>query len=56
MSGAVLSKFGIGTLAFWETPMQVFGPSFQPFQFMIEAPGAFVCLGLMLCIMNLFKK
>jgi Na+-translocating ferredoxin:NAD+ oxidoreductase subunit E len=32
--------------------MQVFGPSFQPFTFMIEAPGAFVCLGLMLCLMN----
>ena len=24
--------------------------------FMIQAPGAFVCLGLMLCIMNLFEK
>jgi len=23
---------------------------------MIEAPGAFVCLGLMLCIMNLMGK
>lgn len=56
MTGDVLSKFGIGTLSFWETPHQVFGQSFQPFQFMIEAPGAFVCLGLMLCIMNLFKK
>jgi len=33
--------------------MAVFGPSFQPFTFMIEAPGAFVCLGLMLCLMNL---
>jgi electron transport complex protein RnfE len=32
--------------------MQVFGPSFQPFTFMVEAPGAFVCLGLMLCLMN----
>lgn len=56
MTGAVLSKFGIGTLAFWEASHPVFGPSFQPFKFMIEAPGAFVCLGLMLCIMNLFKK
>jgi len=33
----------------------VFGPSFQPFTFMIQPPGAFVCLGLMLCIMNLFE-
>ena len=36
--------------------MTVFGPSFQPFTFMIEAPGAFVCLGLMLCIMNILGK
>lgn len=33
--------------------LQVFGPSFEPFRFMIEAPGAFICLGLMLCGMNL---
>jgi electron transport complex protein RnfE len=31
----------------------VFGSSFQPFTFMVEAPGAFVCLGLMLALMNL---
>ena len=36
--------------------MTVCGPSFQPFTFMIEAPGAFVCLGLMLCIMNILGK
>jgi electron transport complex protein RnfE len=34
----------------------VFGPSFQPFSFMVEAPGAFVSLGLMLCIMNVLGK
>ena len=34
----------------------VFGPHFQPFNFMIEAPGAFVGLGLMLCLMNLIAK
>ncbi len=34
----------------------VFGPAFQPFSFMVEAPGAFVCLGLMLCLMNLAGK
>jgi Na+-translocating ferredoxin:NAD+ oxidoreductase subunit E len=34
----------------------VFGPSFMPFTFMIQAPGAFVCLGLMLCLMNLAGK
>jgi electron transport complex protein RnfE len=34
----------------------IFGPAFQPFKFAIEAPGAFVCLGLMLCLMNLIGK
>jgi len=50
--GAVREVFGSGTLL----GASVFGPSFQPFSFMIEAPGAFVCLGLMLCIMNLVGK
>ncbi|MCP4666256.1 MAG: electron transport complex subunit E [Deltaproteobacteria bacterium] len=34
----------------------VFGASFEPFSFLVEAPGAFVCLGLMLCIMNILGK
>jgi electron transport complex protein RnfE len=34
----------------------VFGSSFQPFTFLIQAPGAFMCLGLMLCIMNMLGK
>jgi len=38
------------------TAVPVFGPSFEPFSFMVEAPGAFVCLGLMLCIMNMLGK
>ena len=42
----------IGTGTFFGT--QVFGPSYQPFSFMVQAPGAFLCLGLMLCIMNMF--
>ncbi len=50
---AVREAIGSGTLTFWEKPIQLFGPSFQPFSFMVEAPGAFVCLGLMLCLMNL---
>ena len=54
--GAVRELFGSGTLTIWETPIQIFGPAFQPFTFMIEAPGAFVCLGLMLCVMNLAEK
>ena len=50
--GAIREIFGTGTFL----GVSVFGPSFQPFTFMIQAPGAFVCLGLMLCIMNLFEK
>ena len=36
--------------------MQVMWDSFEPFAFMVSAPGAFVCLGLVLGIMNLFPK
>ncbi|NQT56916.1 MAG: electron transport complex subunit E [Desulfobacteraceae bacterium] len=44
----------IGSGTFYNIP--VFGESFMPFTFMVEAPGAFVCLGLMLCIMNMLGK
>lgn len=47
--GAVRELLGNGTVL----GMDVMGPSFVPFSFMVEAPGAFICLGLMLCIMNL---
>ena len=50
--GAVREIIGAGTVTFWETAIPLFGSSFQPFTFMIEAPGAFVGLGLMLCAMN----
>jgi electron transport complex protein RnfE len=53
---AVRELLGTGDLTIWEKPIQVFGPSYQPFSFMIEAPGAFVALGLMLCLMNLVGK
>jgi electron transport complex protein RnfE len=49
--GGVREVLGTGTFF----GASVFGASFQPFTFMIQAPGAFVCLGLMLCIMNLFE-
>ena len=46
--GALRESFGYGTLfganVFWE--------GFEPFAFMIEAPGAFVCLGLVVGAMN----
>jgi len=55
---ALREVFGAGTLSvpFSDTVIHVFGPSFQPFTFMVEAPGAFVCLGLVLAIMNLVGK
>jgi electron transport complex protein RnfE len=50
--------FGAGTFSipFSDSVIQVFGPAFQPFTFMVEAPGAFVCLGLVLALMNLAGK
>lgn len=53
---AVRELIGTGDLTIWEKPIQVFGPSYQPFSFMVEAPGAFVALGLMLCLMNMVGK
>lgn len=46
---AVRESLGNGTIM--GTP--VFGASFEPFSFMVEAPGAFICLGLLLCLMNM---
>jgi electron transport complex protein RnfE len=54
----IREAFGAGAISvpFSDTVIHVFGPSFQPFTFMVEAPGAFVCLGLMLAVMNLAGK
>jgi electron transport complex protein RnfE len=46
--GGVREILGTGTFY----GHSLFGSAFQPFDFMVQAPGAFVCLGLMLCIMN----
>lgn len=46
--GSLREIFGAGT---W-FGHHVFGPSFHPFTFMVQAPGAFVCLGLILAGMN----
>ncbi len=55
--GAVRELLGNGTLTIWNgTPAFEMGADFFAFKFMIEAPGAFVCLGLMLCLMNLIGK
>ncbi len=47
--GLVRELIGTGALF----GVSIFGAGYQPFAFMVEAPGAFICLGLMLCIMNL---
>ncbi len=52
----VRELLGTGLLTFWEKPIQILSPAFQPFSFMVEAPGAFIALGLMLCFMNLLEK
>jgi electron transport complex protein RnfE len=31
------------------------GSSFEPFTFMVQAPGAFVCLGILLGLMNIVE-
>ncbi len=57
--GAFREIFGAGSLTF---PFinysihNILGSSFQPFAFLVQAPGAFICLGLMLCVMNILGK
>ena len=51
---AVRELIGTGGLTIWgDLGFNVFGPNYPAFSFMIEAPGAFVALGLMLCLMNM---
>lgn len=49
--GALRETFGYGTLF----GLPVMWEGFQPFQVMVEAPGAFICLGLILAGMNLIN-
>jgi electron transport complex protein RnfE len=55
--GALREILGAGTVTLWEgieiVNIANFFPGFQPFQFMVQAPGAFICLGIMLCFMNM---
>lgn len=46
--GGLRELFGVGTLL----GHQIMPGGYEPFVFMIEAPGAFVCLGLILAAMN----
>ena len=54
---SVRELLGNGTLTVWGgIPAFTMGPDFLPFKFLLTAPGAFVGLGLMLCLMNLIGK
>jgi len=57
--GAVRELLGNGSITVWGDVsynlLSTF-PAFQPFSFMIQAPGAFVCLGLMLCFINVLGR
>ncbi|CCH47393.1 electron transport complex subunit RsxE [Pseudodesulfovibrio piezophilus] len=50
--GSIRELFGYGS---W-FGMNVVGSWYKPFSFMVEAPGAFVCLGLLLAGMNAFTN
>ncbi len=50
--GALRELFGNGTI-FGQTVMSA---NYEPFTFMVEAPGAFVCLGLLLGMMNIIEE
>jgi len=52
MVGSIREILGAGT---W-FGMSVFGEAFEPFAFMVEAPGAFVCLGILLGLMNAYSR
>lgn len=60
--GAVREVLGTGALKgdiFGQLPydiQNIFGASFEPFDFAVQAPGAFLALGLMLCAMNLIPS
>ena len=51
--GAVREILGAGTLF---SKFTLFGPGFMPFSFMVQPPGAFVCLGLLLGVMNIVSR
>lgn len=51
--GAIREVLGAGTLF---SSFAVFGPEFSPFSFMVQPPGAFVCLGILLGVMNIISR
>jgi electron transport complex protein RnfE len=54
--GAIREVLGAGTLSLGFAKISVFGPDFMPFSFMLKPPGAFVCLGLLLGLMNIINR
>ena len=50
--GSVREIFGAGT---W-FGLPVFGESFEPMTFLISAPGAFVTIGILLALQNLYSR
>ena len=51
--GAIREILGAGTLF---SQITLFGPSFEPFTFFVKPPGAFVCLALLLGVMNIISN
>jgi len=55
--GAIREILGAGSLTVWGDlnlafNLSTFFPDFEPFAFMVQAPGAFIGLGIMLCLIN----
>jgi electron transport complex protein RnfE len=50
--GAVRELIGTGYLL----GHNVLGKSYEPFGFVVQPPGAFICLGLLLCLINIWGK
>jgi electron transport complex protein RnfE len=50
--GAIREILGNGTITLFGTKVVTMWSSYEPFTFMVEAPGAFVALGLLLGVMN----
>lgn len=50
--GSIREILGAGT---WFA-VPVMWDSYQPFEFMVKAPGAFICLGILLGLMNAYSR
>jgi len=50
--GSIREILGAGT---W-FGISLFGQNFEPFAFMVKAPGAFICLGIILGAMNFYSR